>query len=101
MKAVRNSATEDSITKKAKDKILLKVNIINPQNKPLTLDILKTFRGYENYSDEEALFVIDNIQKLAMLLYNSTFAKENIVIDNQQFISLESNRNSLPQKIAA
>lgn len=56
---------------------------INPKEESLTVDILRTFPGYENYSDERALEVIDTLEKLSMILYEEACKINRINIDNQ------------------
>jgi hypothetical protein len=42
---------------------------INPENKPLTIEKLKEFKGFENLTEAEALNIVDSIQKLAIIHY--------------------------------
>ena len=61
-------------------------NTINPKGETLTIDILRTFPGYENYSDEEALEVINTLEKLSIILYEEACKLNGIHIDNQQVV---------------
>lgn len=47
----------------------LNYDTINPKRESLTADILRTFPGYENYSNELVSEVIDTLGKLSMILY--------------------------------
>ena len=74
---------------------------INPKEEALTVDILRTFPGYENYSDERALEVIDTLEKLSMILYEEACKINGVNIDNQQVVHLNTEKNYQKQKIAA
>lgn len=74
---------------------------INPKGESLTVDILRTFPGYENYNDEQALEVIDTLVKLSMILYEEACKINAIYIDNQQVVYLNSDKNPEKQKLAA
>ena len=74
---------------------------INPKGETLTADILRTFPGYENYSDERALEVIDTLEKLSIILYEEACKINGIHIDNQQVVYLNADKNHQKQKIAA
>ncbi|MFM9945195.1 MAG: hypothetical protein ACKVQB_08180 [Bacteroidia bacterium] len=50
----------------------------------LTSEMLKTFEGCENYSDEEAQQITDGLQSLASLLFE--FYKETNTIKNNILI---------------
>ena len=74
---------------------------INPKGEALTVDILRTFLGYENYSDERALEVIDTLEKLSIILYEEACKINGVNIDNQQVVYLNTEKNYQKQKIAA
>jgi len=67
------------------------VNLINPGFETLSIEKLRTFPGYENLSEQQALEVLDLIQQLAVILYGTLksipFNKPNS-IDNQQVVYL-------------
>lgn len=65
--------------------------LLNPNFKPLTVEKLKTFPGYENISESEANEVVEAIHQFALVLYGTVKneADENIhTIDNQQVVYL-------------
>ena len=74
---------------------------INPKWESLTVDILRTFPEYENYSDEQALEVIDSLERLSIILYEEACKINGIYIDNQQVVYLNTEKNYQKQKIAA
>jgi hypothetical protein len=61
---------------------------INPQKEPLTVEKLKTFEGFENIADEEALEIIYTIDSLCRAVYEYGL--------NQHTV-----KNSNPQNLAA
>lgn len=67
---------------------------INPKREELTPAILKTFKGYENLTDEQAEDKCESIKTFARLLleYFSSVEKS-MIIDNQQVIPLDSREN--------
>ena len=74
---------------------------INPKGESLTVDILRRFPGYENYTDERALEVISTLEKLSIILYEEACKINGINIDNQQVVYLNSDKNHQKQKLAA
>ena len=58
-------------------------DMINPTGETLTVDILRTFPGFENYGDERALKVIDTLEKLLCILYEEAGKLNCIHCDNQ------------------
>lgn len=42
---------------------------INPLKEPLTVEKVKTFEGFENVSDEEALDIVSTIDSLCRIVY--------------------------------
>ena len=42
---------------------------INPAKEPLTVEKVKTFEGFENVSDEEALDIVSTIDALCRIVY--------------------------------
>lgn len=63
-------------------------NDINPSDKPLTPEILRTFPGCEHYSDTEATAIIKSLEKLSAICHQITKVKEINIIDNQQIVYL-------------
>ena len=74
---------------------------INPKRETLTANILRTFPGYENYSAEQALEVIDTLEKLSIILYEEACKINAISINNQQVVYLNTDKNLKKQKLAA
>ena len=70
-----------------------KLKLLNPQFEPLTLEKLKTFKGNENISDEQAIEMLEAIGQFAFVLYgaikNITCNNTN-TIDNQLVVYLDS-----------
>ena len=70
-----------------------KPKLLNPQFEPLTLEKLKTFKGNENISNEQAIEMLESIEQFALVLYG---AIKNIpcsntnTIDNQLVVYLNS-----------
>ena len=70
-----------------------KPKLLNPQFEPLTLEKLKTFKGNENISNENAIEILESIEQFAQVLYG---AIKNIpctntnAIDNQLVVYLDS-----------
>lgn len=48
---------------------LKKGQTLNPNKEPLTIEKLKTFKGFENLSEKEATETVFAIQTLANILY--------------------------------
>lgn len=46
------------------------LKLINPDKVPLTVEILRTFSGCENYTDEEAENVVRSIEVLARVAFH-------------------------------
>jgi len=44
---------------------------INPENKTLTIEKLKQFKGFENLTDEDAIKIVNSIQQLAIINYEN------------------------------
>ena len=69
----------------------MKSKLLNPEFEPLTIEKLRTFKGYENTNDEQALEILESIQQFALVLYGAVkiMATNNInTIDNQLVVSL-------------
>jgi hypothetical protein len=67
---------------------------INPQREPLTVDKLREFPGFENYTDEQATQAIQSIEQLAFIIYECTSQNNIICIDNQQVVYLEESKQA-------
>lgn len=61
---------------------------INPKGDPLTIEKLRTFKGFEHYSDEQAKDTVDSISTLAEILIRTTSSKTTNNA-NQQVLYLE------------
>lgn len=66
---------------------------INPDEKPLSQEVLKTFPGCEDYTEIQALEIIDSLEKLAAICYNITNTEKIHSIDNQQVVYLNNKKN--------
>lgn len=70
-----------------------KPKLLNPQFEPLTLEKLKTFKGNENISNEQAIEILESIEQFAFVLYgaikNISCSNTN-TIDNQLVVYLDS-----------
>lgn len=55
----------------------------------MTVEELRKFPGCENYTDEEAVDIIQTLEKLAVFLFEFTGRENVIIIDNQLIISEE------------
>jgi len=44
-----------------------KIVQLNPEKKGLTVEKLRTFKGFENVTDEKALEIIDNLKRFAII----------------------------------
>ena len=63
---------------------------INPDGKPLTPELLKTFPGCENYSESQALDIIRSLEKLAAVCYIIANNEKIYSIDNQHIVYLKT-----------
>lgn len=66
---------------------------------PLTIELLKTFPGCENYTDEGAAFKLKCYDVIVPILRDLKMPVKIISIDNQQVVNCD-NENE-PQKLAA
>ena len=72
-----------------------KPKLLNPEFEPLTIEKLRTFKGYETTSEQQAVEILESIGQFALILYG---AVKNIpiyttnTIDNQLVVPL--NRDS-------
>ena len=72
-----------------------KPTLLNPEFEPLTIEKLRTFKGYETTSEQQAVEILESIGQFALILYG---AVKNIpiyttnTIDNQLVVPL--NRDS-------
>ncbi len=68
-------------------------------------DWLRSFKGCEHYSDEEANEVISSLDQFASMLFNCAMSKTGTHIDNQIVISENDSKiapnNQQPGKLAA
>ena len=63
----------------------------NIDKEPLTIENLRACEGYENISELEANTIIESLKTFAEIVI-STYLKNNILIDNQQVIYLNSQK---------
>lgn len=78
-------------------------SLINPSFEPLSVEKIRTFEGYQNLSDTEALAAVDAIRQLALILYETikNSSPENInIIDNQEVVYLNSDTGNQNPVIA-
>jgi len=68
---------------KTADDFIKHADKINPNREPLTIEKLRTFPGYENYSDEQAGEVVQTLEELAIILFEAAFQNDSSCIDNQ------------------
>jgi len=54
-----------------------KLRSINPKREPLTIEKLRTFKGMENLTDEQAQELLFSIQAFAIILYDLLATDEN------------------------
>jgi hypothetical protein len=50
---------------------------LNPQKQDLTVEILRTFKGFENFSDEKCGEIVETIKSLSIILYDYCFSEGN------------------------
>ena len=69
-----------------------KPKLLNPEFAPLTIEKLRTFKGYENTSEQQAVEIFESIGQFALILYG---AVKNMpvefmnTIDNQLVVYLD------------
>ena len=66
---------------------------INPEEKPLTPELLKTFPGCEDYTEQQAQEIIHSLEKLSAICYNIVNVEKIHSIDNQQVVYLNNKKN--------
>lgn len=68
-----------------------KPKLLNPEFEPLTIEKLRTFKGYENTSEQQAVEILESIGQFALILYgaviNMALSNTN-TIDNQLVVHL-------------
>ena len=71
-----------------------KPKLLNPEFEPLTIEKLRTFKDYENTSEQEAIEILESIGQFALVVYG---AVKNMpvdftnTIDNQLVVHLDRN----------
>ena len=82
--------------KNVKDCIAL-AESLNPKKQPLTIEILKTFPGCDQYSDEEATQIIQTFEQLTVIIFEAmTHCNSDVpVISLQDKISDKQTLNHL------
>jgi hypothetical protein len=71
------------------------IELINPKKIPLTPDVLRTFEGFGQASDEEAQNICRTSFEFAYILLDFLARKNNSYIDNQQVVSLKENETPI------
>ena len=71
-----------------------KPKLLNPEFEPLTIEKLRTFKGYENTSEQQSVEILESIGQFALALYgavkNMPVYNTN-TIDNQLVVHLDRN----------
>ena len=70
-----------------------KPKLLNPEFAPLTIEKLRTFKGYENTSEQQAVEILESIGQFALILYGAvinTAVNNTNSIDNQLVVYLDS-----------
>ncbi len=62
-------------------------------SEPLTIENLRTCKGYENLSDAEALEIVASLKALVSILVETTL-KQTICTDNQQIVYLDKQKRA-------
>lgn len=76
------------------DEFIKKANELNPNKHPLTIEKLKTFTGCEGYTDDEAVEIVQTLEHLSAILFESNFPNNSICNDNQCVVYLEDDANT-------
>ena len=58
-------------------------------------DWLRAFKGCENYTDDEAVKIVQSLERLANILFDFTCEQNGILIDNQLVITSNSEKEGL------
>jgi ABC-type siderophore export system fused ATPase/permease subunit len=58
-----------AMSKETEDFFKEEIKHINPEKKPLTIETLRSFSGFENVTDEEANEIIFSVQQFAELFH--------------------------------
>jgi hypothetical protein len=58
------------------------------RKEPLTIESLRNCKGYENLTNEEATDIVNSFKTLVTIMVE-THLKNNIIIDNQQVVYLD------------
>lgn len=56
---------------------------------------LRSFKGCEHYTDDEAVKIVQSLERLANILFDFTCEQNGILIDNQLVITSNSENNEL------
>ncbi len=63
---------------------------INPEGEPLTVEKLKAFPGCEHYTDQQALEIVQSLEKLSLICYGLAKEEKSHLIDNQLVVYLDN-----------
>jgi hypothetical protein len=69
----------------------------NPKMEHLTIEKLRSYPGCENYTDDQAVSIIQTLEQFALILFEIAHQKEEICIENQQVVYLGHDKQ--PDKI--
>lgn len=78
----------------ANDEFIKKAYELNPNKDPLTIEKLKAFTGCEDYTDEEAAGIMQTLENLSAILFESNFPNNSICNDNQRVVYLDNDANT-------
>ena len=70
-----------------------KPKLLNPEFAPLTIEKLRTFKGYENTSEQQAVEILESIGQFTLILYGAVInmaVSNTNTIDNQLVVYLDS-----------
>lgn len=67
---------------------------VNPKMEHLTIEKLRKYPGCENYSDDEAAYVIQTLEQFALILFEIAQQDKHTCIENQQVVYLEPSMES-------
>lgn len=70
-------------------------NEIKFSNNKKDVEWLRSFKGCEHYTDDEAVKIVQSLERLANILFDFTCEQNGILIDNQLVITSNSENNEL------
>ena len=60
---------------------------VNPKREHLTIEKLRSYPGFEQYTDEQAIQTIQSIEQFTLIIIEIAMQNNSISIDNQQFVN--------------